>query len=210
MNANTKIFGIGLSKTGTMSLTRALNILGIKAKHFPEDRPTQEELRRGHYHLSFLQEMVALTDIPFAPFYPQLDRQFPDSKFILTTRPTDCWLVSMEDHFRFWVEHNRDDFTDFVLACAYGVLHYSPERMAYVKRVHEDSVRSYFADRPDRLLVLNVFEGEGWVELCGFLGCSIPDEPYPHVNLKLKGPKKPKRHRSRFERLVRRVGRMVR
>ena len=30
-----KILGIGLSRTGTTSLTRALEILGLRAVHFP-------------------------------------------------------------------------------------------------------------------------------------------------------------------------------
>jgi len=42
-----KIFGLGLSKTGTSSLTDALNLLGVKAVHYPHDQRTYEELRAG-------------------------------------------------------------------------------------------------------------------------------------------------------------------
>ena len=35
MMANAKIFGIGLSKTGTSSLSEALEILGYSTVHFP-------------------------------------------------------------------------------------------------------------------------------------------------------------------------------
>lgn len=37
MERESKIFGVGLSKTGIISLTRALKILGYKACHFPKD-----------------------------------------------------------------------------------------------------------------------------------------------------------------------------
>jgi hypothetical protein len=43
----TKIFGIGLSRTGTLSLTSALQVLGIETEHYPNDLQTQEELKRG-------------------------------------------------------------------------------------------------------------------------------------------------------------------
>ena len=190
VDTDTKIFGIGLSRTGTMSLTAALIELGIRATHFPEDKATQDELRRGHYHLSALNEVRALTDIPVAPYYAQLDRAFPASKFILTTRPTETWLRSMEKHFEFWIEHNRDPFTDFVLASTYGVLHFQPDRMRYVKESHEAGVRSYFAGQPHKLLVFDASAGDGWDELCRFLGRPIPEGPYPHVNVRLTAPAK--------------------
>jgi hypothetical protein len=190
MDSNTRIFGIGLSKTGTVSLTKALTRLGIRAKHFPEDPTTQEELRRGQYRLSLLKEMQALIDIPVSPYYAQFDRLFPASKFILTTRPTDSWLPSMETHFKFWVEHRRDAYNDFVLACVYGALHFSADRFVYVKELHESNARRYFADRPDKLLVFDIFNGDGWPELCAFLGVPIPDAPYPHENKMLSAPAK--------------------
>jgi hypothetical protein len=176
-----KVFGIGLSRTGTYSLTDALNMLGIPALHFPNDPVTQEELRAGRYRLSVLDEVQALTDIPIAPFYPQLDRAFPGSRFILTTRETESWLRSYENHYRMYVEHQRDEFDDFVFACVYGCLGFSAERFRDVKERHEAEVRRYFADRPHDLLVLDIAD-TAWEPLCEFLGLPIPDEPYPHTN----------------------------
>jgi hypothetical protein len=176
-----KVFGIGLSRTGTYSLTTALNALGIPTRHFPNDPITQEELKTGRYRLSVLDEVQALTDIPIAPFYPQLDRAFPGSRFILTTRETESWLASYENHYRMYVEHQRDEFDDFVFACVYGCLHFNAERFRDVKERHEAEVRRYFADRPRDLLVLDV-AGATWEPLCEFLGLPVPDEPYPHDN----------------------------
>ncbi|MDQ3380876.1 MAG: hypothetical protein M3546_11265 [Actinomycetota bacterium] len=185
---NTKIFGIGLSRTGTLSLTNALATLGIEAKHYPNDAKTQEELKRGHYTLSLLQTVQALTDIPVSPFYPQLDSAFPESKFILTTRSTDSWLVSVENHFQMYVERRRDDFDDFVFACVYGSLHFNTGRFRYVKELHEDNVRRYFADRPDKLLIFDPFNGDSWESLCQFLNRAVPNEPFPHQNKALLAP----------------------
>jgi hypothetical protein len=179
MDPNLRIFGIGLSKTGTASLAKAPTRSGSRRSTFPTTRTTQEELRWGNYNLSILNEFQALVDIPVAPYYAQFDRLFPAARFILTTRPVESWLTSLENHLRLWVEYRRDDCDDFVLACTYGVQHFSADRLRHVKKFHESNVRSYFAGRPEKLLVLTVFEGEGWKELCGFLDCPVPDEPYP-------------------------------
>jgi hypothetical protein len=205
MHSNVKVFGIGLSKTGTVSLARALTKLGIKTKHFPDDKTTQEELRRGDYNLSILNEFQALVDIPVAPYYAQLEALFPDGKFVLTTRPTDSWLTSFENHFEFWVEHHRDEYDDFVLACTYGVHHFSADRLRYVKELHEHNVREYFADKPGKLLIHNVFEGDGWEKLCGFLGCPVPDEPYPRENPRLSAPGRAPAKDWLLRRLARRI-----
>ena len=186
MTDEPKIFVVGLSRTGTLSLTRALKLLGIKAQHYPNDPVTQRELKSGNYRLSILREYRALTDIPVAPFYAQFDELFPGSKFILTTRPTEEWLVSVENHYRNYVEHHRDQFDDFISACVYGTLHFSRQRFAYVKELHEAACRSYFAGRPEQFMVLEL--GSGWDTLCPFLGCAVPAASFPHANQGLSGP----------------------
>jgi hypothetical protein len=193
VNEQTRIFGIGLSRTGTVSLTRALGQLGIVAQHYPNDPVTQDELRHGRYSLSILAETQALLDIPVAPYYAQFDVLYPDAKFILTTRPEDSWLVSMENHFRLYVEQRHDAFDDFVHACVYGAEHFSEERFRFVKRRHEENVRSYFSDRPGKLLVFDLFAGDSWPELCRFLELPVPDEPFPHKNVALTAPASPRR-----------------
>jgi hypothetical protein len=87
-----KIFGIGLSRTGTKSLTLALNMIGFKVAHYPDDEITLKELMAGKYNFSLLKDFDGITDITVAPYYAQLDKLFPDSKFILTVRDKDSWL----------------------------------------------------------------------------------------------------------------------
>jgi hypothetical protein len=192
-----KIFGIGLSRTGTLSLTTALEQLGIVATHYPNDKATRDELRRGHYSLSILDHVQALLDIPVSPYYAQFDHIYPEAKFILTTRPLESWLRSMENHFSLYVEHMRDDFDDFVHACVYGALYFSSERFRYVKELHERNVRDYFSGRPEKLLVFDVSQGDSWPELCPFLDLPVPDSPFPHANLARSEPAR----RRRFPRL---------
>jgi len=178
-----KIFGIGLSRTGTLSLAAALTTLGIDTQHFPHDPITADELMRGQYDLSILRKKQALTDITVAPYYPQFDQVFPGSKFILTTRPKETWLRSVENHFCMDVEHHRDEFVDFIHACVYGALHFNAARFAHVKDLHEANVQQFFHDRPDQLLVFDVFSGDSWEELCAYLDVPVPNHAFPHENV---------------------------
>ena len=52
-------------------------------------------------------------------------------------------------------------------------------------RKHNREVRAYFADRQEDFLVLDLAGGDGWSELCGFLGDPVPNKAFPHAN---KGP----------------------
>lgn len=184
-----KVFGIGLSRTGTTSLTDALNLLGVRTMHYPHDDQTFAELARGNYRLSVLSEYQGVTDTPVAPFYAQLDRAWPGSKFILTVRAKTQWLQSAEAHWSLLKQHGKmaDDqrfqaFADFISACVYGTIYFSAERFSYVYDVHVQNVRAYFADRPEDLLVLDITSGEGWGKLCAFLGLPVPDQDFPYVN----------------------------
>ncbi|HEV7904551.1 MAG TPA: sulfotransferase [Pyrinomonadaceae bacterium] len=182
-----KVFGLGLSKTGTSSLTDALNLLGVRSIHYPHDERTYDELQSGNYRLSLLEEYQGVADIPVAPFYAQLDGAFPGSKFILTVREREAWLRSCEAHWRLMSEWWNNfpafkKFHAFISACVYGTLQFKRERFAYVYETHERNVRQYFAGRPGDLLLLDICGGEGWEKLCPFLGLPVPDAPFPHAN----------------------------
>lgn len=182
-----KIFGIGLSKTGTTSLGLALNRLGIPTIDFPHDPVTLSQLENGDYRLRVLERYRAVTDTPVAPYYAQLDKLFPGSKFILTVRDPEKWLRSVEEHWKFsheWAEHHRDfrRFTYFMHVAVYGTYAFERDRYAHVYAQHTRNVLEYFKDRPDDLLVLKVCDGESWEKLCPFLQVPVLDEPFPQVN----------------------------
>jgi len=185
--ARRKVFGIGLSKTGTSSLTEALTHLGIRSVHYPYDDATYHELRGGRYRLSILEDYDGVADIPVAPFFAQLDAAYPGSKFVLTVRDKGAWLRSAEVHWRLMMEwwNNFPQFKrfhEFISACTYGTIEFSAERFSYAYDAHEREVHRHFADRPDDLLVLDICSGEGWEKLCPFLGLDVPDAPFPHAN----------------------------
>lgn len=188
-----KVFGVGLSRTGTKSLTSALDILGYTVAHHPADEITFQELVTGSYHLSILNHggFDGLTDLIPAAFYPQLDRTYPHSRFILTTRDKESWLEAMERH---WQEkpvledlpgkETKMKMRRFLRAATYGTYTFSRERLSYVYDMHHANVLRYFQNRPDDLLILNVCEGEGWEPLCPFLNLPLLQDSFPHVRSK--------------------------
>jgi hypothetical protein len=182
-----KVFGVGLNKTGTTSLEAALNLLGIRTVHYPFKRATYDELTSGSYRLSIMETFQAAVDTSVAPFYPQLDREYPGSRFILTQRDPESWLRSIECHWpvmREWCEREPQfgRFTDFISAVVYGSIGFHRDRFLYAYKTHERNVREYFRDRPEDLLVIDICNGHGWEKLCPFLGLEIPAFPFPHSN----------------------------
>ena len=185
-----KVFGIGLSRTATRSLAAALNQLGIRAKWCPHDPTTYSELSSGRFELTILQHYQALTDTPVVPYYPQFDKLYPGSKFILTVREKESWLRSAEKlwtQFRFTGAEPPGapfwrQFAAFVDFCVYGCHGFNPDRFSYVYDTHVANVQRYFRDRPQDLLVMNICEGQGWEVLCPFLDCEAPDMPFPKID----------------------------
>lgn len=186
-----KIFGIGLSRTGTKSLTVALNMMGVHVIHYPNDEITLKELRSGNYDLSILNDWEGIADITVAPYYAQLDKMYPNSKFILTVRDKESWLKSIQRKWDRKPVFEEDTDLDhqmqirrFLRASVYGTYSYNEERLSYVYDLHYKNVMEYFQDRPNDLLVINICAGEGWEKLCPFFNFSVRDEPFPVMNRK--------------------------
>ncbi len=182
-----KVFGIGLNKTGTTSLGEALNALGIKTIHYPFKKDIFHELTQGIYRLSILNSYQGIVDTPVAPYYAQLDREYPGSKFILTLREPESWLRSIEAHWpvmRQWCERDPQfgRFTDFISAAVYGCIGFHRDRFLYAYETHERNARDYFRDRPEDFLVLDICQNQGWEPICDFLGLMVPERPFPHSN----------------------------
>ncbi|MBI3154319.1 MAG: hypothetical protein HYZ20_02825 [Burkholderiales bacterium] len=177
-----KIFGIGLSKTGTSSLAQALQRLGYRTKdcmgalrYLPGDLASID--------LDTVLAHDALTDTPIPSFYRELDARFPGSKFILTVRDRAGWLQSCRKQFNersaaAQSEAHRKLFEDL-----YGTNVFDEPRFAAGYDRFVAGVREHFRGRPGDLLELDLGAGQGWDELCAFLGRPVPDAPFPKANV---------------------------
>lgn len=177
-----KIFGIGLSKTGTTSLAHALDILGYKVR----DCLGLTIYRKGQISSidkTALKNHDALTDTPIPSFYRELDREYPNSKFILTIRELDAWLNSCKKQFNQKLADKQTDAHNELFMDLYGSTVFDEDkfRVGYTRFV--DGVLEYFKERPNDLLVMDISNGDGWEKLCPFLGKSVPDIPFPKSNV---------------------------
>lgn len=183
-----KIFGIGLSRTGTQSLTEALGILDMDTAHWTNPL-TYQLIGPADIHL-----FGACTDISVAQDFEKLYYQYPNARFVWTQRPLDAWIASITRHYEFWhrasgIEGLRRELEGRTVpfglsraAIEFGLYLNEPDFSA-AYRAYERRVRGFFRDKPEgRLLELDVFAGQGWDALCRFLGCAAPDRPFPHAN----------------------------
>lgn len=177
-----KVVGIGLGRTGTQSLAKALENLGYRAKHCPQFYLDES----GDLCISQedIEQFDAVTDEPCILVYKDIDQCYPGSKFILTVREEQSWLRSVENNstaLRKW----RAQFPAVPLLhqALYGTAVFDPVLFADAYRKHVESVRAYFQDRPGDVLIMDICDGEGWERLCPFLGLQIPDLPFPRLNV---------------------------
>ena len=178
-----KVFGIGLSRTGTTSLTEALRLLGYNAVHCP-----LSIVAFNGTGLKLSPRVVgrfdAFTDSPVARMYQELDDAFPGSKFILTVRPLDKWLNSVRRMRPSFVLLKALPKVRQLARDLCGTTSFSDDtalERAFIN--HSRRVREYFGGRLDRdLLVLDVAAGDAWERLCAFLGKEKPSLTFPHCN----------------------------
>ncbi len=175
-----KIIGLGLFKTGTTSLGRALEILQYQTSYeywgvLGEDWDLSV-IDHAKHHETIKKDAMrweAMTNAPWLYMYRELDKWFAQSKFILTLR-ADPEAVAMSD-IAMWKRMGEKQI---------------PPMEKFIQRYnqHNARVRSYFANRPNDLLEMCFEDGDGWEKLCHFLGKSPPQEGFPHSNKQSIGP----------------------
>lgn len=175
-----KIFGIGLNKTGTRSLADAVRLLGFKALH-KGDAATSALVERAEAEgMPLLTHIGPRFDAYFdveaiIRRFQELDGQYPNSRFIMSTRSLEGWLHSREKHVRAnielaargaysgeWLEVDHDGW-----------------RAEWME--HHAAVTNYFAGRED-MLVMDMTAGDGWNKLAPFLGRRVPSRAFPWEN----------------------------
>ena len=107
--------------------------------------------------------------------YEDIDKAVPGSKFILNTRNDEDWYKSMKNHEQ--SASFKKPLIDRLKKCHrqgnYGDYR-KPFKEAALekKRNHENSVRTYFKDRPDDLLEVDIYDPEVESKMNDFFGIS--------------------------------------
>ncbi|KAL9980563.1 hypothetical protein ACROYT_G009166, partial [Oculina patagonica] len=198
-----KVICAGLMKTGTSTLTKALQVLGYNVYGAPDGIKfhQQEWLDSfGTDHLPNFEEIFkgvdAVTDHPAAFWFEEISNAFPEAKIILTVRDSEeVWLKSWQEHLRipdkllpFYMKiileiapsrrKTRHYFNTMHRAVIGGT---DPEAGAlYRGKYRQHNARVPAVIPAEKLLVYNV--KQGWKPLCEFLGCDVPCGQFPRAN----------------------------
>ena len=199
-----KVICAGLSKTGTTSLAKALQVLGYNVYDFREHFEFHLEQWLDSFetdrHPDFkeiYQGVDAVTDVPPAFWFEEISAAFPEAKVILTVRDSeDAWVKSWTEHLHltsrmipFYVKllfyifprmKKQKHFFDTLRPAIYGSSNPKATALFRVKyRQHNERVQAVIP--AEKLLVFNA--KQGWKPLCKFLGCDVPSTPFPRENV---------------------------
>lgn len=168
MQPKSKIFCLGLHKTATLSLAKTLEEFGYKVRHgFKKHSDLIDKaIYKGEPALSILEkeweEYDAFLDLyAVRYFYPILEKQYPNSKFVLTTRNENDWIKSVHNqiqkrpkspYFHYWYFQTDN-------------------QRRWDKRSSEACIREHFGNK-DNFLEINIPENskQDYSRLCEFLG----------------------------------------
>lgn len=192
------IVGAGFGRTGTLSLKLALETLGFNKTYH------MAEVFQNPHHMEFWKQALdtgscdwdalfdgyrASVDWPACTYWQALADYYPDSKVILSLRDPSSWFESVhktiypstlkalgaaDAQIKQWAEWANSLIWENTFAGSIN----DKERAVDVFNANTEAVKNSIP--ADRLLVFEA--AEGWKPLCEFLGCKVPEEPYPRVN----------------------------
>ena len=201
-----KLIGAGLPRTATLSQKIALDMLGVgPCYHMVNvtgnlDRVAQWS--RAFEGDADWEEIFAgcnaMVDWPGSFFYRELIEVYPYAKVLLSVRPGDAWVRSMDKTIcgflygdtlmndlsaaRGRVDPRWHAFTDLMRAMwkRTDLLEIGADGRATASASAMERYNDEVKQSCDNLLVWS--PTDGWDPLCEFLEVPVPDEPFPHVN----------------------------
>ena len=207
-----KIFCISSQRTGTTSVGDFFKHLGYNVAdwHCSFGQSWSHKWYNGDFEAIFndpkFKNNQVFEDDPWwlPEFYKVLFHRFPNSKFILFTRPAADWYQSMESHSdgktpgntlrhskvyrresEFYNTIGDDDLSlynknviDNLLSLEGKKAHYEN---LYTTRNFE--IEQFFKEfSPDSLFTCSLYDPEKWNKLGKFIGVSVPDDFDVHSN----------------------------
>ncbi len=105
LNKKALVIGAGFGRTGTLSLKKALEILGYDpCYHMTESLdnfhiPFWERVYCGEKFSwnEIFDKYKATTDFPVCSYWDDILKEYPDSKVILTVRSPESWYKSFDE-----------------------------------------------------------------------------------------------------------------
>jgi hypothetical protein len=153
-----KIFQIGFNKCGTTSIHKFFNSNGLKSIHWDGSfmaKKIDQNHKNGLPLLTGYEEYDCYTDMEssdddifiYLTHYEELDKQYPNSKFILNVRNIDKWIISRLNHPGYLDSYKS--ITGFEIDVM--VKHW---KESWIKHVNE--VKEYFLERDEDFVCFDI------------------------------------------------------
>lgn len=196
-----QVIGSGFGRTGTLSLKKALEKLGLGPCYHMEEVIRRPSHLKAWYDISrdqpadwatLFQGFKSTVDFPASIFYKELLAAYPEAKVIHTVRDPAKWYDSTHETI-----YNASSLFPLWLRKTIPAIGYFSKMET--RLIWERLFEGHFEDRQrtleffeaytaevkrsvpaERLLVFNV--KDGWEPLCAFLDLPVPDVPFPFVN----------------------------
>jgi len=181
MGVDSKLFCLGLPKTGLPSISAAFEQLGYRVCGSPNRIYGRniEEIKEGFWRRAerIVPRYDIFVDVPWCSVYSELAREYPNARFILTERDPDAWLESFDRHL-LGSESALHRWT-------FGEVIKSRDGQE-LKRFYETHVTSVCAfferDGCHKFARLNIYEGDGWAQIGELLDVDPPKTEFPREN----------------------------
>jgi|TARA_B110000977_G_scaffold187381_1_gene254435 hypothetical protein len=192
------VIGAGFGRTGTLSLKLALEKLGFnKTYHMAELFGQPQHLDSWEQALAtgscdwdtLFSDYRAAVDWPACYYWQEYAELYPKAKVILSLRNPESWfdsvhktiypatkeaLESNDPRLKRWAKWSNQLIWENTFS---GRI----EDKQYAIQIFNDHIeRVKKTISADRLLIFQATDG--WMPLCEFLECEIPNEAYPRVN----------------------------
>jgi len=207
-----EVLALGFSRTGTLSMREALEILGYpNPYHFSsfydnvQDCDMWRELLDAKFEGKgtvtkekfdgLLGHCGAVTAMPCHLFAAELMSFYPDAKIVLVERDIESWYKSwsafLENAFNPvlpMLAKLDPQFLGRIVGVGGMGVHKqvgSATSLKAAKARSKEEYRKHYAlvrSLAPKDRVLEYRLGDGWEPLCKFLGKPIPNLPFPHVN----------------------------
>jgi hypothetical protein len=201
-----KVFCIGLNKTGTTSLVDAWKELGYTKIYSGFDKPILIKVMQKKFKFingniinsgfnhdyNILNQLISgyecMKDRPFNTnhLYRWLEKNYQNSKFILTIRDEEEWWDSVNKWLSFpsELDESKSEKRINMYKRHFNTTEITKDSFIDYYRDYNNKVREYFKGKPN-FLEINICNGEGWELLCPFLDKPIPNKEFPKSNVNI-------------------------
>jgi len=194
-----KIFVFGYNKTGTMSLEKALTILGYKVFH-TRGGLLKNNMYVFQYNLHMQRDILKDVDmydcyIDYPIYEPavfsHIVDEYPDAKYISLTRNLDDYVEAvLQDKIKRLKRGSFDNWNWLGVGDEEVFKNYPDYQKQWIKGrtefKHDSNINLLFKNNINYLNMNICDNGDGWEKLCKFLDKEVPNADFPHNNKTIK------------------------